>query len=545
MALAFLPLTLWAAIYRVPSVPLLSCAAWVLAIVPIVQLCFGLVAFGGDAVMAFLYLLGFGLAVFTGSRYVKPHDDHPVDLTRVTGLWLAISMAAIVSMGIAFHQWLDLGKLALFVIDLEPGARIYANLAQPNHFATLLLLGLTGLLFLFEARKINVKAAMGAVLLLVLGLVMTGSRSVLLAWAWLLVLYVPLRKRCQLRISGGAITVVGVFYFTVVFAWPAINEWLLLGNDARTVVNRLTPGIRTIYWQSMMEAISLAPWQGYGWEQIVGAQQATALSYPPTYTFFESAHNLFLDLVLWNGLPIGLAATLLIIIWFLWQYRIVCDSLSWCLLLGTGFVFSHAMVELPLYYAYFLLPVGFCMGALSAKPGAFLGLWKIPRGSLLLRSFVPAVTAITVLLFILISKEYPAFEEDWQAMQFEGRRIGIGAVHVPPRAFLLTQLEALLRFTRTEASPNMTAEQLRWMRQVSVRYGYSSALFGYATAAGLNGADGDAVQALRLLCSLHPPKTCVDAQEAWADLSRTKWPQLSKIPFPAPPANSNAAAAGK
>ncbi len=126
-------------------------------------------------------------------------------------------------------------------------------------------------------------------------------------------------------------------------------------------------------------------------------------------------------------------------------------------------------------------------------------------------------------------------------MRFEERRIGIDTKHVPPRAFLLDQLEALLLFTRTEASPNMTAEQLHWMRLVSTRYPYSSALFRYATAAGLNGADNDAVQALRLLCSLHEPRKCAEAREAWAELSRKKWPQLSKIPFPGMPASSNTA----
>ncbi len=534
MAVAFLPLVMWVAFYRTVNVPILAVAAWALAVVPFFQLGTGLIVYRSDALMAFLYLSGFGLVVLTGFRYARSSDKDLIDLTRITALWVAILLAGIVSMGIAFHQWLDLRLLGLFLIELPPNARVYANLAQPNHFATLLLLSLTGLLFLFEAGKIRPSIGLIAAFLLAFGLVMTGSRSVLLAWCWFLLLFITLRRRCQLRVKWEGIAAVASFYLVISLMWSSINEWLLLGDGVTSAVDRLNPGVRTIYWESMLKAISLAPWQGYGWGQIPAAQQATALAYPPTHTFFESSHNLFLDLILWNGLPIGLAVVLLLSGWFFLQYRKVHDALSWCLLLGVGFVFSHAMVELPLNYAYFLFPVGFWMGVLNANSGWVLRDWRPWAAKRIVRPALISIVIATAVLFILVLREYPAFEEDWQNMRYEEARIG-NNVSPPARALLLNQLEELLRFTRTQASPGMTAEQLNWMREVSRRYAYSSALFRYATAAGLNGDKVEAKRALQLLCSLHPVATCSEARMSWTELSKSKWPQLSDIQFPAMP----------
>ena len=52
---------------------------------------------------------------------------------------------------------------------------------------------------------------------------------------------------------------------------------------------------------SMIDAIGRSPWAGYGWGQIGVAQTATALDYPATHEFFDSSHNLLIDLALWAG----------------------------------------------------------------------------------------------------------------------------------------------------------------------------------------------------------------------------------------------------
>jgi O-antigen ligase len=531
MALGFVPLCIWAVWRTQAGLPVLSITAWALAAVPALQLAAGQIVFSGDAWLASLYLAGFGLAVLAGDRYVARQRQG--GLAALGDMWVAVVMTCIVSMGAAMHQWLDLQRLAIFVMDVPPGGRIFANLAQPNHFATLLLLGLTGLIFLFESRRIGALVALAAAFFFTTGLVMTGSRTVLLAILWFGLMYAALAKRCKLRLSVGAGFLVIAFYFLAMLAWPAINQALQL-EVPTTVLDRTAPGVRTIYWQSMLDAISQAPGLGYGWGQIPFAQQAVALAHPPTHNFFESAHNLALDLVLWNGAPLGLGVVLLLAAWFFFQWRSVNEPLAWSLLLGLGCVFSHAAVELPLWYAYFLLPVGFWMGALgSANPGP-LSRWRLGSPQTM-RVCAALVGAAALAALVPVSMEYPAFEEDWRDMQFREKKLGTPAPYAPRHPLVLTQLEALLASSDTKPRPGMTAQELDSMRQVSRRHGFSSTLYRYALATGLNGDSARATETLRMLCSLHPPATCALARKDWAELGRTDWPQLGAIPFPESP----------
>lgn len=529
MAIGFVPLCVWAIWRTDAGLPVLCAAAWILALVPLLQLAAGQVVFSGDAWLAALYLGGFGLAVLAGDRCVIGRGR--AGLAALSPLWIALVMACVVSMGAAMHQWLDLQRLALFVVDLPPGGRPFANLAQPNHFATLLLLGLTGLVFLFESHRIGAAVALAAAILLTVGLVMTGSRTALLALLWFGLMYAAFAKRCKLRLSASAVVLVIAIYFVATLAWPAISQALQLDSASVTALNRLAPGVRTIYWQSMLDAVSRAPAFGYGWGQISFAQQAVALDYPPTYNVFSNAHNLLLDLALWTGLPLGFAVVLLLGTWFFLQLRALTEPLAWCLMLGLGFVFSHALVELPLSYSYFLLPVGLWMGAVNRANPVPFGWWRL-RSALTTRMCAAVVGAAALAVLMLVSVEYPGFEEDWRDMQFRQRQLGQPRPYAPRNPLVLSQLEALLASSDKKPQPGMTAQELDSMRLISRRYGYTSTLYGYALAAGLNGDGVAATETLRMLCSLHPPRSCAMARRDWAELGTTTWPQLTAIPFP-------------
>lgn len=533
-AIAFVPLLLWASV-RFCGVPFLAAAAAGLSLVPLLQMSTGKLYFSGDGWMSALYLVGFALTVIAGARYVKSAESQSASLALASfaPLWTGVVFAALLSVGIAAFQWLLLGNQGIYTAEMPPGGRPFANLAQPNQLATLLLLGMAGLLFLWEAQKLRAGFALAGALMLVFGLVMTGSRSVLLTLAWLLPAYGLMRRRCHLRTSTGAVVVVVVFYGIASAVWAPLNDLLLLTSDAATAVDRLAePGIRKVYWLSMVDALWRAPWTGYGWGQVGVAQTAIALDYPATHSFFDSAHNLFLDLALWNGLPVAALAVAGLVFWFVWQVHQCRDALAWTTLVAVALVFSHAMVEYPLNYAYFLLPVGLWMGALSTTYPSTLDKWTFAWPASMVRGGAVAASAGALILSTVAIIEYFPFEADWRLMNYQEARIGNLDPTEPPPAVILTHLHEFMKFSRTEAKPGMSEQDLEWMRRVSSRYAYASPMFRYALAQALNHHAEGAQQTLRKLCRMQTKQACRSARQHWSQLARGQHPQLASIPFP-------------
>ena len=530
--LAFTPLMVWAAWRRGP-IPVLVVGALALSLVPVVQVALGQVFLAGDGWIAMLYLVGFALAVLAGSRWVGAAQQPPQALLGLDLFWGALILAAYASMAIALKQWLDLGGSSLYMVDLPPGGRPFANLAQPNQLATLLLLALAAHVTLFEAGRLRPGIALLGVSFLVCGLVLTGSRTVFLALVWLLPAYGFMRIRCALRTRPAAVVGGSLFFVVGSALWPFLNQMLLLSSDVPMALNRLDSlRVRTIFWTSMLDAIGRAPWLGYGWAQIGQAQTDTTMDYPAVYEYFYSSHNLLLDLLLWNGVPIGLSVIVGLLAWWVWQLRQCRDPLSWSALVAIGFVFSHAMVEYPLEYAFFLLPVGFLMGILSAVHPS-----NVDK---LAERFVPkfqhaalaGVACFTFALFLKMAVEYPIWEQDWRYLKFQEARIGKPERGELPSPILLTQLDELMKFSRTEARPEMSNDELEWMRRVSGRFGHASGMYRYALALALNHRSVEARTALSRLCQMQSKAMCISAQSNWAELTRDKYPQLAKISFP-------------
>lgn len=491
-----------------------------LALVPLAQFMGGLIYFAGDAWLAFAYLLAFALSQTLGQRLTARGSAQAL-FERLATLFVLASMLCV---GLQLYQWLGLTGLGIFAADLPPNARPFANVAQPNHLATMLFLGLVGTLFLFELRRVRGWITTANCAFLMFGLAMTGSRTawlaltVLLAWLWVA------RPLAGLRIPRAALVAMGAGFVGFVLGWAPLCDVLLL-SEGRTFANQAQAGPRPLLWETMLDALSRQPWLGYGWNQGLVAQSRVVDAHPAGGRLIESSHNLLLDLLVWNGIPLGLMLAGFLIWWFWKHIQISRDPARVYLMAAIGGVFVHAMVEYPLSYAYFLLPVGLMMGAVDAGSVTRHAL-KVPR------TVMAALACVSAALLATITAEYVQIEPNNRLLRFELAHIGtVGIDSEAPDLVLLTQWREYLRFVRVEAHPGMSAAELAWMREVAERYPYAPAQFRYALANGLNAHPDLAHDTLIRLCKLQTVQRCRESLQAWRELAQSQYPQLADVPL--------------
>lgn len=495
----------------VPAMFVLGVAA-----VPVVQFLIGLVDFVGDAVMAASYLVLCGLSIVVGANLKMLDGRSPIFLA-----WVCLA-GALVSVILAAHQWLGLGHLGIWLMDMPPYGRSYANLAQPNNLATLLCLGLAAALYLRERSQFGLVVLALLALILMAGIAMTRSRTAILAIVVMASWVFWGRRRLGLKCSSVE-TVSGVVVFAVLWGgWPTVSDWLHLG--AQSTVERLqgTGQIRLLLWQQVLDAVWRQPVFGYGWNQVSAAQVAVVAEYP-NIVQVEYAHNLLVDLLVWNGVPLGATFVVAMAGWFVMQIRAIKSAESWFALLFILLIGTHAMVELPHAYAYFLVPTGICVGLLCHQSGAF----SVPR------PVYAGLVAASIVVAGWILVEYQTIEAEHRLMRFES----IGLEHraadaVAPKAVLLTHLQDFIRFARTQAREGMTDEEIRWMERVAHRYPYPPALMRYALALGMNHRPKDAALELRRLKQIQSAERFGEVRDAWPSLVK-RYPQLKRVQLPA------------
>jgi O-antigen ligase len=501
--------------------PWLALLAVAVAAVPVLQVATGAILFSSDGILAALYLIGFGLSVAVGAALARSHRDDLLD--GLAGVFLAASIA---SVGLAIAQWLQLPAESLWRTAQRPGWRPYANIGQANHLATLLMLGLVGGAWLFQIRRIGAATMVLTTGFLLFGVAMTQSRTAWLEAACLAIWLIAMRRRASIRIGRGAVIAACGFLALLGAVWPALSNALFL-SAGRSLEEQVTGGPRLKFWVAMIDAIQREPWVGYGWNQVVLAHDRVANDQPAIGYFFEHSHNLVLDLLLWNGVPLGLLVAGALGLWF-WRAGVRCREPAATLFLGAvGVVFLHSLVEFPLDFAYFLLPVGVMMGAVEFINGPNSGV-AVPRWLTL------ALGAGAVGLTALIAWEYLQVEDDYRRMRLEAARVGRFAEPADPPSSLgiLTQPQEFIRFAKTSARRDMPPEGLIWMRNVVDRQPQPPALMRYALAAALNHQPEEARFALVRLCRMNQPPVCEEAKRTWHEMTEGQFPELAQVPFP-------------
>lgn len=493
------------------------------ALVPWLQYTTGTSLFAGDALMSSLYLCALLGAAFVGFSLCRSEAGQVE--RGIIGLMHCLWIAAALSGAIGLAQWFNVeGPLGMYVVQADLGDRAMGNLGQANQLATLLLMGIVAYSFVYERGIIGRLAFFVGIGFLTVVLVLSQSRAGMVSVVVLAAFLAWKARAVKLRISPKVIAIWVLSFSLGTLLLPYLSDVLLM-----TSVRKLTAAgpvsERWQMWQQVAYAVFQSPWVGYGWNQTPTAHAAGAIAFPGSTTY-TNAHNFVMDMLAWNGLPLGLLLTGAIAYWFanraFTAKRIDAIYAMACLLP----IAVHSMLEYPFAYAYFLIASGFMVGvveaaALPAKTikfnsrwaWGFLGLW---------------VSASSYLTY-----EYFLIEEDFRVVRFENLRIGVTPQEYEvPHVWMASHMATMLKASRLRPHPGMSSEEMETLRTSSSRFAYGALRFRYAQALALDGNPKEASHQMAIIRGMYG-QTYFDACVAEIRrLQAEKYPQFSAIAIP-------------
>lgn len=474
-----------------------------MACIPLLQAAFRMFMLPSEAPVIALYLFGMACTVALG-RTAQAHCPQ----VFATALFGGLAVAALISAVLGFAQMLHL-DWGNFLAPVMVGSRPYANIGQPNELATLLVWGVIAVLWLRAQGRIANHAALPALIFLLAALLSTRSRT---GWVAMVLLHAVgfVKPEClglHFRRARWGLTASLLLFVLSIGAWELVaRAQELAGTPANE--SRFTAGARPEIWRMAIDGILQHPWFGYGWDQGRLLQLAVLPAHCGYQRGFQHAHNFVLDLIVWNGIPLGILLVAGIVLWFVVQLRRLQGHSAWLMMLTILVFVVHALLELPHVKAFFLLPVALLVGALNASSGVRT-----------LVSLKPVSLALLSMIFLVVGtimvQDFLRIGEDLRAYRVRMAWAGIAAEPPEPDVYFLTALQSALRTLRVEPRENMDTDSVDWIRRVAQRYPIQTSLMLYAKTAALNGKPDEAVQALNWLCLLFSEPSCERAKLSW------------------------------
>ena len=512
------------------SIPFLALPFIVLAMLTLGQFSIGTITFGGDALVLVLYMalcvmcsaLGFA-SIRSAANDVSAKETRKSN-SALTLIANVVLLGAFGSAVVAFAQVFELWEQAPWINRMLSLRRPGGNLAQPNQLATLLLMGIASLLFLYESGKLKAVSGILISLILCAALAMTESRTGVLSFFLLTGWYLYRRRQAGFKIPLWTVVLGCCAFLGFFWAWPSIFDFILQSTGVGAVVDT-KPGYRFIVWPQLLEALAQRPWLGWGLNQVPKAHNAVASSHLLSEPYSYS-HNILIDLALGLGLPLAALLVFITGVWLWRRVRLAKQLLPWYCVALVLPVAVHSMLEFPFTYAYFLVPVMFVLGVLEGlsgtKPAFTMG--ARPAAALLLVMSVVAAWSVV---------EYIEIEEDFRVARFEALRVGQTPENYQrPHIVLLTQLDALLAGARIDPKPGMSPGEVELAKKVALRYPWPATQNRYALALALNGNSEEALRQLRVMRALHGEKYFATIRANWNALAQEKYPQLRALNLP-------------
>lgn len=505
----------------------ISLASAGLLCLPWIQYCFGLIPLFADAVVSTIYLGGFAFAIVVGSRW-----ERLAPLVLPDALFAAILIAALLSVLLQLCQYAELAGLDFILMG--PGyGRPAANLGQPNHLGTLLLWGIIATAWAHVRGLIGGFLVVLISMCLLLGVALTLSRT---AWIGLAVFFVALY--CWRQLFGGMrivylgialggyflLCLVNIGWTSQVFSEITLSATTLPSAIGQFEVARLANEVRPSAWKLFIEAIVEQPMWGYGWNQGNQVQLQLVRGSSALHVPFAHAHNFFLDLLVWSGIPLGVLLISILLRWFWRTAKAVKTSeevllFSMVILLG-----NHAMLELPMNYAYFLMPAALVMGILNTR--LHPEIIKIDLRWVIRFSWVLLLTAT-----IISVRDYSLVEQAERQLRI--KLAGFNSALPPrlPETWLLNQWREVYRFAYLKPQEGVDDETLEWATKVATYFYSPRAFFQLSTLLALNDRPEEASLWLKRFCNVVSPSECEKNKHIWllnsarsAKISIVKWP---------------------
>lgn len=489
-------------------------------VIPLVQFGVGMVSFFGVAWINAAYLLGFLLAILVGAAWEQGTTGQCADY-----LFLATGIASIVSVGLQLHQFFDLEAVGPWILA-SSGTRHYANMAQPNQLASLLLLGLLGTAWGFYRKQLSSFTAILIASFLLSGIALTESRTGWLNVAFLLIVTVIWRRLVPSKSYVWVVVGLSAFFCTIVLMLPFTSD--LLRSSGISIQYRSAVGDpRWTAWGMFLRAAMHQPLFGFGWGQLAHAQFLMLDERIALGGSYLQAHNLVIDLILWNGVPIGLGIAVLLAWWY-WSVARCLKNFSQLLLMSFLLVLGiHSMLEYPLQYAYFLFPAGLVMGCLNVSLGlpiAFSSA-KWLNGSVL----ILAVAVLTVTV-----RDYFRVETSFYGLRFEQKKINVAIPRTPPDVLVLTQWRDYIKFARVEPRDGINSDDIAWMRNLVITVPSAFVMYRFAAVLVFNDQPDEAQLWLKRVCLVSPLEHCEAIKTEWARQSLLN-ERIAAVPWPENP----------
>lgn len=253
---------------------------------------------------------------------------------------------------------------------------IMGQLAQRNHLGHYLMWGTVAAVFLWVQRRVSnwFGCFMTVYLALMLGMVNSRSLFAYVAAIALLALFWRWREG---REGNRAFKIV-LFALAMVVAVQLSFDKLVtfFGIDYFSALDRLgdkefAASPREVEWNRAWHIFLAAPFFGHGWESY-SLQSFMTNVFPTgwrndeTSVLYTHSHNIVLQLLADMGL-VGSALVWGGLLWVVWPYfkKPVRNGYFFPLAL-LAVSFSHSLLEYPLWYVYFLVPVGLMLGLQDA-----------------------------------------------------------------------------------------------------------------------------------------------------------------------------------
>ena len=342
--------------WQQPQIPRIVQLPAALIFLVLLQSAMGLIVYFDQALLYILYLLFALLLMMLGA-----HLKDSLGLERfavILSVFLLAGAELNAAIGVLQHfHW----RTPLDTVIVKAYATVYGNLAQANHFADYICLGLISLGLLFELRRVHLAVLLLLVLPLLFVMTLSASRS---SWLYLAVMGLlawrsgaGMLLRYCLSLLAGFVLMHG---FVALLAHSLTTWQRFAGEDA-------SGGIRLYLWHEAWLIFKQSPWLGAGFGQFAWQHflLGPVLHRTNITGLYNNAHNLIFQLAAETGIAGLTVFFAALFAWFNGLRRVAMSAAHWWAYAVLAVLCVHSLLEYPLWYSYFLAIAAVLLGALD------------------------------------------------------------------------------------------------------------------------------------------------------------------------------------